>query len=96
MLVPQWFSQPKLSFNIPVLYYADSIYLIKNTNNILLTKTTAAQNEVALSYLTVRGLYILAVVFVGLLNKNVGQSVWVARTRTLSELQNWRFARYIC
>ena len=31
---------------------------------ILLTKTTAAQNEVALSYHTVRGLYFLAVVFV--------------------------------
>ena len=29
----------------------------------LLTKTTAAQNEVALSYYTVRGLYFLAVVF---------------------------------
>ena len=31
---------------------------------ILLTKTTAAQNEVALSYHSVRGLYFLAVVFV--------------------------------
>ena len=30
---------------------------------ILLTKTTAAQNEVALSYRSVRGLYFLAVVF---------------------------------
>ena len=30
----------------------------------LLTKTTAAQNEVALSYHRVRGLYFLAVVFV--------------------------------
>ena len=29
-----------------------------------LTKTTAAQNEVALSYHSVRGLYFLAVVFV--------------------------------
>ena len=32
---------------------------------ILLTKTTAAQKEVALSYRRVRGLYFLAVVFVG-------------------------------
>ena len=31
--------------------------------SILLTKTTAAQNEVTLSYYTVRGLYFLAVVF---------------------------------
>ena len=31
---------------------------------ILLTKTTAAQNEDALSYHKVRGLYFLAVVFV--------------------------------
>ena len=30
---------------------------------IFLTKTTAAQNEVALSYHSVRGLYLLAVVF---------------------------------
>ena len=33
-------------------------------DTILLTKTTAAQNEVALSYHRVRGLYFLAVVFV--------------------------------
>ena len=32
--------------------------------NILVTKTTAAQNEVALSYHKVRGLYFLAIVFV--------------------------------
>ena len=32
---------------------------------ILLTKTTAARNEDALSYLRVRGLYFLAVVFCG-------------------------------
>ena len=31
--------------------------------NIFLTKTTAAQNEVALSHHRVRGLYFLAVVF---------------------------------
>ena len=36
----------------------------KSIVNILLTKTTAAQNEVALSYHSVRGLYFLAVVFV--------------------------------
>ena len=33
-------------------------------NYILLTKTTAAQNEAALSYHRLRGLYFLAVVFV--------------------------------
>ena len=33
-------------------------------STILLTKTTAAQNEVALSYHKVRGVYFLAVVFV--------------------------------
>ena len=35
-----------------------------STLSILLTKTTAAQNEDALSYHSVRGLYFLAVVFV--------------------------------
>ena len=35
----------------------------KHLNIIVLTKTTAAQNEVALSYHRVRGLYFLAVVF---------------------------------
>ena len=34
-------------------------------DNTLLTKTTAAQNEVALSYHKLRGLYFLAVVFAG-------------------------------
>ena len=38
--------------------------LIYNLQIILLTKTTAAQNEDALSYQGVRGLYFLAVVFV--------------------------------
>ena len=33
-------------------------------STILLTKTTAEQNEVALSYHKVRGLYFLAIVFV--------------------------------
>ena len=33
MLVRQWFSQPKLACNMPVLYCADSFYLIKNANN---------------------------------------------------------------
>ena len=36
-----------------------------NYNYILLTKITAAQNGVALSYHNVRGLYFLAVIFVG-------------------------------
>ena len=38
--------------------------IIKTIKTILLTKTTAAQNEVALSYHSVRGLIFLAVVFV--------------------------------
>ena len=37
--------------------------------NILLTKTTAAQSEDALSYYKVRGLYFLAVVFVRSIDK---------------------------
>ena len=40
------------------------ILLPKTGICILLTKTTAAQNEVALSYHNVHGLYFLAVVFV--------------------------------
>ena len=42
------------------------IFFLKQDHNyiILLTKTTAAQNEVALSYHKVRGLYFLAVVSV--------------------------------
>ena len=41
-------------------------YIISGTSQylILLTKTTAAQNEVALSYHRVRGLYVLVVFFV--------------------------------
>ena len=38
---------------------------------ILLTKTTAAQSNDALSYYTVRGLYFLAVVFVRSICKTV-------------------------
>ena len=48
-------------------FYSDPCYVIAIvivTHTILLTKTTAAQNGVALSYLRVRGLYFLAVVFV--------------------------------
>ena len=44
-----------------------SLWLIlqsKSKTTILLTKTTAAQNEAALSYHKVRGLYFLAVAFV--------------------------------
>ena len=39
-------------------------YTIEREVGILLTKTTATQNEVALSYHKMRGLYFLAVVFV--------------------------------
>ena len=41
---------------------------------ILLPKTNAAQNEDALSYHNVRGLYFLPVVFVGTVVTNVGAS----------------------
>ena len=48
--------------------YSVTLQLLVSTNNnvdtIPLTKTTAAQNEVAISYHRVRGLYFLAVVFV--------------------------------
>ena len=39
-------------------------YVIMLISTIFLTKTIAAQNEDALSYVRVRGLYYLAVVFV--------------------------------
>ena len=42
---------------------------------ILLTKTTAAQTEDALSYHTVRGLYFLAVVFVATIVINVEEQL---------------------
>ena len=38
-------------------------YVLENTVTILLTKITAAQNEVALSYHCMRDLYFLAVIF---------------------------------
>ena len=44
------------------LTYTLKIYVY--TSTILLTKTTAPQNEVALSYRKVRGLYFLPVIFV--------------------------------
>ena len=48
--------------NIGVYYtpYNIQTYI---TPSIFLTKTTAAKNEVALSYHTLRGLYFLAVIF---------------------------------
>ena len=48
------------------LFKESNVIKINNNNgdNIDLTKTTAAQTEVALSYHNVRGLYFLAVVFV--------------------------------
>ena len=42
-----------------------------NYYTILLTKTNAAQNEVALRYYRVRGLYFLAVVFVTTVYQNL-------------------------
>ena len=44
--------------------YVKPYYKYKLTYNILLTKTTAVQNEDALSYHRVRGLYFQAVVIV--------------------------------
>ena len=44
------------------IFFIDKKYI--NMIYMLLTKTAATQNEVALSYHTVRGLYFLAVVFV--------------------------------
>ena len=38
-------------------------YVLENTVTIILTKITAAQNEVALSYHGMRDLYFLAVIF---------------------------------
>ena len=43
---------------------------------ILLIKTTAAQNEVALSYYRVRGLYFLAVVFVTTIVTLIEVQLW--------------------
>ena len=43
-------------------------HIERERRSILLTKTTAAQTEVALSYYRVRGLYSLAVVFVATIN----------------------------
>ena len=43
--------------------------LLERRGYILLIKTTAAQNEVALSYHKARGVYFLAVVFVTTIDK---------------------------
>ena len=45
------------------MHFAKTTVVIMDVT-ILLTKTTASQNEVALRYYTVRGLYFLAAVFV--------------------------------
>ena len=47
-----------------MIFISESLLSTHIQINILLTKTTAAQNEVALSYHRVLGLYFLAVVFV--------------------------------
>ena len=47
-----------------ILSVKASLGTVNNVIPIYLTKTTAAQNEVALSYHSVRGIYFLAVVFV--------------------------------
>ena len=47
-----------------ICFSPDELNNSQITDSILLTKTTAAQNEVALSYQRVRGLYFVAVVFV--------------------------------
>ena len=55
-----------INFRVFILsvYEFEQIYLFRTALGILLTKTTAVRNEVALSYHSVRGLYFLAVVFV--------------------------------
>ena len=49
------------NFNLGLSFYVCTLYI---PTIILLTKTSATQNEVALSYHRLRGLYFLAVVFV--------------------------------
>ena len=50
--------------SIHIHKYTPTVWITELKETILLTKTTAAKNEVALSYHRVRGLYLLAVVFV--------------------------------
>ena len=49
-------------YDVPFCSTDSGEYTLYHSLNILLTKTTAAQNEVTLSYYNVRGLYVLAVV----------------------------------
>ena len=61
------------------------IYVSKGLNfiYILLTKTTAAQNDVVLTYYRVRGLFFLAVVFVRSIvlrfNDLIGTSIYLLK-----------------
>ena len=52
-------------YDVPFCSTDSGDYTLYHSLNILLTKTTAVQNEATLSYHNVRGLYVLAVVFVG-------------------------------
>ena len=62
-------------------YYLDpicllcKIYMCYNYTNILATKTTAALNEVALSYHRLRGLYFLAVVFAATIGSGMNKDM---------------------
>ena len=55
----------RICFHSSIVSSGNTVVIYNNNyNTILLTKTTAAQNEDALSYHRVRGLYCQAVVFV--------------------------------
>ena len=71
-----------------------SFYVSVRIIYILLTKTTAARNEVALSYHKVRGLYFLAVVFEATIDYNFPQFVNVHYHCTL--LLPYIFNKQIC
>ena len=53
---------------------------------ILLTKTAAAQNEVALCYYRVRGPYFLAVIFMATLFGIFLSYIWICQARTHNTL----------
>ena len=82
--IPLHFQQ-QYYYNIYIVYivYIYIVFtIIEGTLNILLTKTTAALNEVALSYYKVRGLYFVAVVFV----RSVGSAVKFIKARITQHL----------
>ena len=67
-------------------------------SHILLTKTTAAGNEDALSYLRVRGLYFLAVVFAATINVEIAIKLTNIPTKVLPnciKLTDYKYNIYI-